>query len=139
MAQSPIRHLLDRNRAWAAEIIAQCAPLAAALDASSGGTDYRAALQQAQALLAHPEDTPSARVLERMQAEHGQSFSSFTTQQSQQARDHLLALPWQAAQQARYEALARQSIEAQKAIEAADSLPFEEWRQRYVSPEGLLV
>ena len=125
--------------AWAAEILAQCAPLAAALDASSGGTDYRAALQQAQALLAHPEDTPSARVLERMQAEHGQSFSSFTTQQSQQARDHLLALPWQAAQQERFEALARQSIEAQKAIEAADSLPFEEWRQRYVSPEGLLV
>ena len=27
----------------------------------------------------------------------------------------------------------------QQAIEVADSLPFEEWRQRYLSPEGLLV
>jgi glutamate--cysteine ligase len=35
--------------------------------------------------------------------------------------------------------MAQQSLSDQQAIEAADSLPFEEWRQRYLSPEGLLV
>ena len=28
---------------------------------------------------------------------------------------------------------------AQKAIEAADTMPFEEWRKNYMSPENLVV
>ena len=57
----------------------------------------------------------------------------------EEARDALMERPWQADQQAKYEAMAQQSLSDQQAIEAADSLPFEEWRQRYLSPEGLLV
>lgn len=40
-------------------------------------------------------------------------------------------------QQARCYALAQQSLADQKAIEVAETLPFEAWRQQYMSPEGL--
>ncbi len=124
---------------WGGQILAECEPLAAALDATHQSGDYSAALREAQALLGRPADTPSARVLDRMGAAHGQSFSAFSLSQSLAARDTLMARPWQADQQAQYEAMARQSLSDQQAIEAADSQPFEEWRQRYLSPEGLLV
>jgi glutamate--cysteine ligase len=33
--------------------------------------------------------------------------------------------------------MAEESVAAQKAIEAADALPFEEWRQHYMAAQGL--
>ncbi|MBU4424398.1 MAG: glutamate--cysteine ligase, partial [Gammaproteobacteria bacterium] len=122
---------------WAAQVLQECAPLAAALDTTHHSTDYSAALASARATLAHPAQTPSARVLAHMAREHGNSFTSFTTRQSALARDALLDLPWSDTQQARFAALADESVAAQKAIEAADTLPFEEWRQHYMAAQGL--
>ena len=121
---------------WGADILAECAPLAASLDAAHATDAYSAALQAAQARLAQPESTPSARVLQEMAAQ-GNSFNAFALQQSVRARDALLQQPWPAVQQQHFEALARESIAAQKAIEAADTLAFEDWRQRYVAVEEL--
>ena len=122
---------------WGDEVLAACEPLAAALDATHGCTDYSAALREARALMQAPERTPSARVLATMVREHASSFESFAFHQSELARDTLLNLPWTAEQQARYVAMADESIAAQKAIEAADTLPFEEWREQYMAVEGL--
>ena len=122
---------------WGAEVLAACAPLAAALDATHGTDDYSAALRDARALMAAPERTPSARVLDSMVREHHHSFEAFARQQSIAARDALLGLPWTAAQQARYVAMAAESIAAQKAIEAADTLPFEVWREQYMAVKEL--
>ncbi len=66
---------------------------------------------------------------------HG--FSAFACQQSRMARDALLQGPWSAEQQALYEAMASTSLAAQKDIEAADSLPFEAWREQYMAVEEL--
>ena len=63
---------------WAAQVLQECAPLAAALDASHHSTDYSAALASARATLANPVQTPSARVLEQMAREHGNNFTSFS-------------------------------------------------------------
>jgi len=41
------------------------------------------------------------------------------------------------AQQARFDELAQRSVQEQKDIEARDSMPFEVYRQQYVSPERL--
>ena len=71
-----------------------------------------------------------------MVREHASSFESFAFHQSELARDTLLDLPWTAEQQARYLAMSEESIAAQKAIEAADTLPFEEWREQYMAVEG---
>ncbi len=122
---------------WAAQLLGECTPIAMALDAAQGGGDYAAALRHAQARLADSSLTPSARVLAAMRGQHGCSYEAFSFAQSQQARERLLALPWDAAQQQHYEALAAQSLAAQKAIEDADTLPFEDWRQQYMDPRQL--
>ena len=122
---------------WAAQVLAECAPLAAALDATHHSSDYSGALAQARHTLAHPAQTPSARVLAQMAAQHDNSFSAFTLHQSTLARDALIAQPWSDAQQARSVAEAQASLAAQKTIEDADTLPFEEWRQQYMAAQGL--
>jgi glutamate--cysteine ligase len=72
-----------------------------------------------------------------MERDFDNSFAALTRSQSLQSKDKLLALPFSVAQQARLEALSRQSLQDQKAIEAADSMSFEVYRQQYVSPDRL--
>ncbi|WP_454709372.1 glutamate--cysteine ligase [Delftia acidovorans] len=124
-------------REWAHEVLDQCRPYAQALDSTHGTQDYSAALAQALERLEHPERTPSAHVLGELTGEYGNSFSRFTLARSEQARDSLLALPWSQAQQQRFEQWSAQSVQDQRDIEAADTLSFEEWRLRYMSPENL--
>ena len=122
---------------WGTEVLQACVPLAAALDAAHGVEDYSAALKQARQAMGQPDTTPSARVLRTMAQDHGNSFEAFAHRCSVDAQQTLLALPWTHEQQARYLALADESLAAQKAIEAADTLPFEAWREHYMAVEGL--
>ena len=112
-------------------------PIAAALDAAHGSSDYSAALAAAQAGLDDASALPSAQVLAAMAAEHENSFVRFVRQQSLQTREALLELPFSDAQQAEFEAQSAQSVQDQRAIEAADTLPFEQYREQYVSPRRL--
>ena len=124
---------------WGLEIIDQLAPIAAALDAMDGDRSaHRDAVAQARAALLAPETLPSARVLAATQTGHGSSFIDFVRTRSQSIRRQLLDLPWTGEQQARYEAMAAKSLADQRAIEAGDSLPFEIYRQEYVSPARLM-
>jgi glutamate--cysteine ligase len=122
---------------WGAEIVADCAPIAAMLDQAHGTTDYSDALRSAEALLENPDMLPSARVLSAMARDHSNSFSSFSLVQSEQAKAKLLKLPYAGALHARMEAVVRQSVEDQKAVEAADTMPFEQYRQQYISGDRL--
>jgi glutamate--cysteine ligase len=123
---------------WAQEVLQQCRPYAQALDAANGCGDYSAALEQALARVQGREATPSAHVLQELAGRHGNRYIDFMSAQSAHARDALLALPWTAGQQQRYEQLTAESVAEQARIEAADTLSFEEWRQRYMAPESLL-
>jgi glutamate--cysteine ligase len=122
---------------WGTELLQEFAPIARSLDAANGCGDYSAAVQSAQSALRDAARLPSARVLGAMASAHDNSFTAFTRERSQQTRQALLDLPWGPAQQARFEAMARQSLEDQKKIEAGDTLPFEIFRQEYVSPKRL--
>jgi glutamate--cysteine ligase len=122
---------------WGAEIVEQCGPLAEALDAAFGGRAYREVQRAALAGLAATDSLPSARVLATMRADFEGSYVRFVRAQSQATRERLLALPWDAEQQRRHEALAADSIAEQQRIEAHDSLPFELYRQEYLSPRRL--
>jgi len=124
---------------WGAEVLAQCAPIAAALDAAHGGTQYSDTLSAAEAALLNPASLPSARVLAAMEKDHDNSFVAFTRARSAQTREALLGLPFSSEQQAAFEALTRESIAEQKKIEASDTMPFEIYRQQYISPERLGV
>ena len=122
---------------WGLEIVAQCAPIAAALDAAHNNKLYSEALAAAVVGLKNPETLPSARVLAAMAKDHDNSFVKFARAQSEKTRAALLALPFSSEQQARFEGLTRQSIAEQKKIEEADSMPFELYREQYLSPERL--
>jgi glutamate--cysteine ligase len=121
---------------WGAALLQEFEPIAAALDATHGGTLHAEAIRAAGAALRDPSILPSARVLEAMRS-HGDSFVSFVRAQSEQTRGKLLALPFSAAQRAEFDRMTQESIEAQKAIEAADTVPFEIYREQYVSPARL--
>lgn len=124
---------------WGLEVIGQCAPIAVALDAALGGSLYADAVAAAQQSLQHPDTLPSARILSTMATDFNNSFVGFLREQSRQTQTHLLALPFSADQQARYEAMTKESIAEQKRIEASDSMEFETYRQNYVSPKRLGV
>jgi glutamate--cysteine ligase len=119
---------------WSSEILAECAPIAAALDAANGGNAHREALASAGAALNDPAATPSACVLEAMARDHGNSFDRFALAQSLAHRDAILELPFPAEIAKRFARLAEASVTEQRQIEAADTLPFETYRQLYLAP-----
>ncbi len=122
---------------WGAEVISQCTPIADTLDAAHGGTLYRDALAAARTGLVDASTLPSARVLAAMQLEFDNSFVKFARAHSLKTQANLQSLSLSDEQLARLETLSRESVKAQKKIEASDSLPFEEYRQQYVSAQGL--
>jgi glutamate--cysteine ligase len=124
---------------WASELLADCAPIAQALDAAHGVHDYSAALAAAQAALAAPQTLPSARVLDTLSADFGASYTAFIRAQSEQTRAHFMALPWTPSQQAAFEAQSLESVHKRLALEAADTVDFETYRQAYLAPERLRV
>ncbi len=122
---------------WGGEVLAECAPIAAALDAANGGDVHAKALAGAVAALNDPAATPSARVLDAMARDHENSYVRFVLAQSRRHRDAILALPYSAETAASFARLAEESIAEQRRIEAADTLPFEAYRQLYLAPVRL--
>ncbi len=119
---------------WSSEILAECAPIAAAMDNANGGNVHRDALASTVARLNDPAATPSARVLEAMARDHGNSYVRFVLDQSIAHKNTLLELPFSAEVAARFARMADESVTEQLRIEAADTLPFEAYRQLYLAP-----
>ena len=122
---------------WLREILTECAPIAAWLDAHEGTDAHSQALAAARAAVLAPESLPSARVLAEMQALHGGSHDAFVRAHSLRTRAHLLALDLPANVAAHLGELAEESLAEQARIEAADTMPFEIYRQQYLAPERL--
>jgi len=122
---------------WGKQLLQECEPIADALDALDGGRKHRDAMQAAWRVLEQPSTAPSARVLATMAGDFDQSFIGFVREQSQQARAALLALPYADQLHNRFMRLAQESIAEQQRIEANDTLPFEQFRQQYLSVERL--
>jgi glutamate--cysteine ligase len=124
---------------WGAQVLDGCAPIAQRLDALQGTDVHAQALALARARLADPALTPSARVLGSITAEHGGCFRDFGRSRSQAVRDALLALPLDAQVTLRLQRAAQESAAEQKRREAADTLPFEEYRVQYLDPQRLMA
>jgi glutamate--cysteine ligase len=122
---------------WGGQLLAECAPLAAHLDQALGGSAYRDTLSAAGGALADPSVTPSARVLAAMAERHSNSYTAFALAQSRSHRAVFDALPLPDAIAQRFTAMAKESLELQKRMEAQDKLPFEDWRRQYLSLEKL--
>jgi glutamate--cysteine ligase len=133
-----LEHMSGQERSlqdWGRELLDACEVQAAALDAAHASTAYRAALETARQRLAHPDLTPSARILAAMGREFEGSYVRFIRRRSDQTLADLMALPFSEKQRARYEAMALDSLLEQARIEATDTEPFESFRQRYLDPQ----
>src|SRR5882672_10651429 len=136
---------LDRDgqmvelREWGAEVLAECAPIAAALDAAQGTGAHREALSAAVKATEDPNLLPSARVLAEMQRSYDNSYARFALALSLAHAKTLRSEPLPAEIEARFARLAEESIRKQKEVEAAERVDFETYRQKYLSPESLRV
>lgn len=124
--------------AWAHAVLDGMDVVAAHMDAVTGTTDHAAAVAMGRERLQRPELLPSARVLEGIRA-HGHSYVAFCKARSLQAQQAVMASPFSAEQRARFAHLAQASFAEQRQIEASDTLPFEEYRQYYISADRLVV
>lgn len=125
---------------WARELVSNCTRTAQALDAALGtGRAHQDAVAQALHAIEHPEALPSARVLAAMAKDHANSYTRFVLAESHRHAERLRALPLDPAVQKRLEHLAAESLAEQGRIEAGDTVDFETFRQRYLSPDLLKV
>ncbi|HEX7249090.1 MAG TPA: glutamate--cysteine ligase [Burkholderiales bacterium] len=122
---------------WGEKLLAECAPVAAALDAAFGGSLYRDSHARQVEVFRDPALTSSARVLVEMQRKHNGSYTEFVREVSGKHRATLMAKDFPPAARARFERLAAESLDEQRQIEAGDSLPFEEYRKKYLAVERL--
>jgi glutamate--cysteine ligase len=125
--------------AWGAEVLAQCAPIAATLDAANGTMVYGEAIRSAVAALDDPASTPSARVLAAMARDHRNSYVRFVLGQSIAHRNTILQLPLAADVADAYARMAQGSLTKQREIETSDRIPFEAYLAHYLAPESLDV
>ncbi|MES2399840.1 MAG: glutamate--cysteine ligase [Pseudomonadota bacterium] len=124
---------------WGEQIVAECAPIADALDAAQGGTHHRDALAAAMVGLRDPATLPSARVLAAVEGEFDNSFINFVRAQSEKTRSTLLALPFLPEWQTHFNRLTLASVLEQEKIEKSDTMPFEVYREQYVSADRLVI
>ena len=124
---------------WGAELLRDCEPVAATLDTAHGGAAHRDALAAAHNSLKEPSSTPSARVLHAMERNHGKSFIRFVVAESLAHHGTITGIPLAPEVEEEFELMAHASLAKQRQIEAADRVDFETYRQKYLSPDLLLV
>jgi glutamate--cysteine ligase len=101
-------------------------PIAALLDAVHASGDYSASLENQLAKVADPELTPSARVLREMR-ERNLSFFRLAMTYSEQWAQYFRARPLAADVQLAFDEEMQTSLLAQREIEQADDVSFEQY------------
>lgn len=114
----------------AAERIASMTEVAAQLDAAHGGNDYAQAIELVKARCADPSQTPSGRILGEM-ASNSESFWQLALRYSHQWHEAFLAAPLPADTVALFEQESAVSIEAQRHLEASDTMNFETYLSNF--------
>ncbi len=124
---------------WGGALLQEMQPFAQALDAAHGGHAYAAAVDAAVQGLNQPDTLPSARVLAAVQNEYQGSFAAFVKARSAELKSVTLAAPYTPELQARFAALAENSMLEQAKIEAADTMPFDLYLKSYLDPKRLVA
>ncbi len=117
-------------QAWASELLARIAPVAALLDTQHNEEGVHAASMAAQAAkIANPALTPSARVLDDIRALG--SAAAFGLRQSEQHAAYFRASPLMPAEERMFEDMAAASLAEQDAIEQAPGVSFDDFVGAY--------
>ena len=132
--RQPDLHLLVHNREQpfrpiAHELFDDMTPFAQMLDAAYGGNNYVKTMATLRQRIDNPDLTPSAQVLAAARDAGG--YFKYAKQMAVLHHANLLAEPLDAATTARFEASVVDSLAEQKALEAADTLSFEDYVSAY--------
>lgn len=117
-------------RAWATKLLSEVGPVAALLDTAHGGNAYGTAVDSAGQRVTNPELIPAARILAQM-AESGSTYFQTALGHARQHREYFLDTPLDPAIAEEYAALAAESLAEQRAMEAADTLSFDQFLANY--------
>lgn len=118
-------------RDWAAEIVQGVRIVAEVIDSDGGTTDYVNAVDVQAELVREAEATPSARILRDLR-DSGSGFYEFAYATAVGHKDYFRQLePLAPERLALLENEARESVERQRSIEAADSISFDEYLAKY--------
>lgn len=115
---------------WAEKLLAEMQPVSDLLDRAWEGEQYRRALDAQRAKVRGEAKTPAAQILEEM-AERGQSFSQWAAEKAEQHRTYFLERPLDDAAEERFHQEARDSLQRQADVEAADTGTFEDYLGKY--------
>jgi glutamate--cysteine ligase len=128
---------LNRNgspielRAWALELIDSMRGICELLDYGDAQRPYAAALDLQQGKIDDPRLTPSARTLEELRST-GESFADMALRMSRLHKAYFLDLyPPNEQRLLEFATEARESLERQLAIEAADRVTFDQFLANY--------
>ncbi|HEX7046673.1 MAG TPA: glutamate--cysteine ligase [Gammaproteobacteria bacterium] len=117
-------------RDWADEALEAMQSVAEILDGCEPDRRYSSALAAQRLIARDPEQTPSARMLDEMRSNE-ESFFDFAMRKSVEHRDAYLAQPLAPERETFFRETAERSLVEQRAIEAADTLSFDEYLERY--------
>jgi len=118
---------------WARELLDSMQGLCEMLDHGELARPYTSALEQQRAKIDDVERTPSARLLAEMR-QTGESFFQLALRMSNLHKDYFLGLyPPNESRLGEFAAEARDSLDAQRGIEAADNTDFDTYLAHYVA------
>jgi glutamate--cysteine ligase len=118
-------------RSWALSILDEMAGVCELLDAGDPRRPYSSALAVQQAKILDVTATPSARLLVEMR-EQGDSFSAMALRMSRAHKGYFMELyPPNDARLDEFQRAATESLDAQRRVEANDTLGFDEFVARY--------
>ncbi|MFZ6751083.1 glutamate--cysteine ligase [Undibacterium sp. Ren11W] len=119
-------------QAWGLELLEKIAPVAALLDEQRGDTVHATSMHAQTEKLLHPEQTPSAHVLEAIRAEGG-SFANFALKQSKLLADQFRARPPSTQEAEYFHHLTRTSLAEQDEMETSQIGDFDQFITDYRS------
>lgn len=122
---------------WGGQLLHECEPIAEALDAACGGSTHRDAMAAAAGMLRNPDLTLSARVLHELGRNYGNSYLQFVLDHSRRYCADFVKQPFAPEVETRFTRAAEDSLTEQREVEANDTMPFEAFRQQYLSQDLL--
>jgi glutamate--cysteine ligase len=118
---------------WARELLDSMQGLCEMLDHGEAARPYTSALEQQRAKIDDVERTPSARLLAEMR-QTGETFFQLALRMSKLHKDYFLGLyPPNESRLREFATEARDSLEAQCAIEASDHIDFDTYLAHYLA------
>lgn len=120
-------------RVWAGEILDKVTGIAEAIDRQDGCDGYANSVRLMQSLNANPDDTPSARMLDKLRSENC-SFFEFALMLANGHRDYFAAItPLSEERQAQFAQEVSDSVIRQREIEASDEISLDQYLSEYYS------